>query len=309
MKITDKDSKILQHRFLRKKVNISCKKVNISSGKYYVKEAPQVTYDPLNWAANELIGYRIAMDIGLICPKYYIVSLVDPKTSKECHYILSEDLNNYGKFKTAENLEIENEDGNSLYTIWDFLDNNYKYEPSLFDEILRMYIIDIFFSITGRFPRNWGFVFNGKEMHVAILDNEEMNMCDYELQVLSSLESDEWGKRLSTVDKYQKMKLDEKSYQEMLDFIKESKIVNLETFLKESSNEFVRMFEEYYEFFTPLYYQKVLEEVERDNVIYTVNGTRPLQIPNKELLVAEYKENYDLIGMVLRNIQERKSRK
>ena len=265
-------------------------KIILNNQKYFAKPAYSANkiYTPLNTACNELIGYEIAKEFGLLCPKYYIVSDED-----ENYYILSEDLNKYGFFATAEDIGLNSVDGSSLYTIWDFLESHYGNNPQLFNDVIKMYIMDLFLSNSDRRPANWGIIYNHKQMQLAIFDNVEMFIYKYLTEYISPLENEDWFKKLIY------LKQTKKNTEKHLEYVKKQKVKNIGTFLKESSEEYINLFNEYYEKMTSQHYLEILNRVEDENVIYTANGEKKLVIPNKDILMELYMENYNIISKVL----------
>lgn len=275
--LTENDKEIIRHLG-------DPKIVNLSSGSYLIKE----DYDKTG--ANELIGKKLADIMGLVCPRYFLVDVDNKK------YILSEDLNQYGKFMPAfdfcEKYEDEFESyplnklyqdetwydedakkilhGNSLYDIWSFLENNYPSEISkeLMSQVLKIYIFDILFLNYDRDARNWGILTQKDQVNIAILDNE--------LIFTKKSEENEENDDKQTESSY---------YAETVslnvNFKKEHAPVyeDFQYFLKESSSEFISLFKYYFDLITPEFLKCLIEQIERrDNI----------QIEKKEELVEIY---------------------
>lgn len=261
---------------------------NLSMGKVYVKEffVEQRNYfRHLDLAINEVIGSKIAKEIGLICPTYKIVMPDSEKDYKV--YAVSDDLNNYGKFYTFEALEMPFGIGMSLYEIWDFLEYKKILNENIFTDIIKVYIYDILLGNRDRLHFNWGLIFmSDKKVQLAIFDNE--CILDYHLPAVSSqVSGDEWDSII-------------KNTRNNKETLKEE----IRHFLTESSDEFLQMFKDTFAKFTPDYFSLILDSIELEEKIYTEQGEMPLIIKNKNKYVENYKNNYDLIQGVLKEFNK-----
>ncbi len=257
--------------------------IDLSMGKVYVKEfcTEQKNYfHPLDLAINELIGSKIAKEMGLMCPTYKIVMPDSEKDYKV--YVVSDDLNNYGKFYTFEALGMPFGIGMSLYGIWDFLEYKKILNKNIFTDIIKVYIYDILLGNRDRLHFNWGLIFmSDKKVQLAIFDNE--CILDYHLPAVSSeVSGDEWGSiKKNTRDKKATLKEE------------------IKQFLTESSDEFFQMFKDIFVKFSPEYFSLILDSIELEEKIYTEQGEIPLIMKNKNKYLENYKKNYDLINDVL----------
>ena len=175
-------------------------KLNLSIGAFYVKDIEDAY--PLNLAIDEVIGYYVAKEIGLMCPKYQIVM---PYNDDEEVFVISEDLNNYGKFVDAFNLGVLREHNASLPSIEKFLEkkflNNSTYGnkiPEVFSDIIKMYVFDILFCNWDRRSNNWGLIFTNDNMQISILDNENLLDNDFNHAISSQVDGVVWLKDSSS---------------------------------------------------------------------------------------------------------------
>ena len=153
--LTEKDKEIIKHLGYSKKVNLS-------SGSYYIKLVGAER------GLKELLGSTIATQIGLITPRNNLVSI------DEEIFLLSEDLNDYGKFIKAEDLEIGdpiNEYCSIEEAIY-VLKNNYHLGSEI-ENLIRIYTFDILFKHFDRNKGNWGLLYlPDSSPKLAILDHE-----------------------------------------------------------------------------------------------------------------------------------------
>ncbi len=254
--------------------------LNLSLGQVYVKKVEgiqELGFTSADLATNEVISYKLAKEIGLLCP-FYKIAVIDQRV-----YVISEDLNNYGFFQTFADLEMPESIGMSLYEIWDYLENYFKNSPlikdipSILEDIIKTYIFDIILGNWDRFNYNWGLVFNEDKVKLAIFDNEFIT--SYRLPaVSSSISGDIWGK-----DK--KMTLNKK------DTLK----YEIKRFLQESSSEFIEMFNKILEDFSPNHFIDVLNNVEKEETVATYREDIHLKISKKDEYIEKYQSNYALI--------------
>lgn len=245
--------------------------VSLSTGSYYVKN----TSDGI----NDLIGARLAKEFNIICPDYYIIKVNGGK------YLLSFDLNNLGEFQTFYDLDVERSDSIlTLYDIWDFFEkrNNYTYNFYLMTSIVKIYIFDILFVHWDRNLGNIGIIKIENKEEIAILDNEYVFSTDFPQNIVSYLDSDDMNICNENIRE-----------ESMKDFI---------NFLKYSSEEFIELFKYYYDLMNVEYFRNILDEVEQQNKIITENGEEPVIISNKEEIIGLYRENYDLIGEIWKEL-------
>lgn len=259
------------------------KKLDLSIGSFYVKNIEDAY--PLNLAIGEVLGYYIAKDIGLMCPKYKIVM---PDNKDEEVFVISEDLNNYGKFISAFDLGLLREQNASLSSIEKFLEKNFLNNPvygskipEVFNNIIKMYIFDILLCNWDRRSNNWGLIFTKDNMQLAIFDNENLLDRDFNHTISSQDNGVEWLKNIKRA-----MTDDER---------KERLISDLTNFFESFNNEYILLFENIFNLITPEYFKKLLDQIEREEVIITKNGKVPLEIFDKEDYVKIYSDRYYLV--------------
>ena len=258
-------------------------KLDLSIGSFYVKNIEDAY--PLNLAIGEVLGYYISKEIGLICPKYNIVM---PDNKDEEVFVISEDLNNYGKFINAFDLGLLREHNASLSSIEKFLEKKFLNDPvygskipEVFKDIIKMYIFDILFSNWDRRSNNWGLIFTKDNMQLAILDNENLLDSDFNHTISSQDNGVEWLK-----DFKRAMTIEERK----------AKIINdLNNFFANYSSEYILLFEDIFNLITPEYFKKLLNQIEREKIIITKDGKIPLEIFDKEDYVKIYSDRYYLV--------------
>lgn len=283
LNLTEQDKEIIRHLGYPKLVNLS-------QGKFLVKA------DYQNTSVNELIGKKLADIMGIVCPRYFLVDVDKEK------YILSEDLNQYGKFTPAIELGEKYDDdfesyplrklyqneswydeeaekllhGNSLYDIWSYFEKNYPSDisKSLMDEILKIYIFDILFLNYDRDSRNWGILTQKDQANVVILDNE----------LIFTKKSEE--------DKDDDKQNESSCYAETVslnvNFKEEHAPIyeDFRRFLKESSAEYIVTFKYYFDLITPEFLRKIIEQTENSN---------NLVIADKEEKINVYQKHYNAL--------------
>ncbi len=136
--------------------------VKLNSGSFYVKNTLK------ECGERALLAARILQDFKIITPKTYILN---DYCDRDFVYILTEDLNNYGDFKTANQLGISLIINYSIFEIQKQLD---KLPPNILEEILIMHFFDLLFSNWDRNCHNWGIVQKDNEMHIATIDHDFM---------------------------------------------------------------------------------------------------------------------------------------
>lgn len=255
--------------------------VTLSTGSYLVKQ----DYD--NKAINEIIGKMIADIMNLKCPKYFIT------TAAGTIHILSEDINKYGEFTSSYNLNADKKDhvsysmadlyydedyydeetkkdlqGNSLYDIWPYLENNYDSDTSkrLMKDVIKMYIFDILFLNFDRRLGNWGILkYPNNQVDIVMFDNE------YILDQSSS--------RASTVE----MQTDFLAYGP-------NTYQDLTTFVHESSKEYLNLFLHYIRLFTKSFLNTIISAAEE---------TSGCQLENKENCLKLYETHREKLIAIL----------
>ena len=69
-------------------------------------------------------------------------------------------------------------------------------------------------------------------------------------------------------------------------------IINLRYFLDNSTSEYISLFESMYYLFTPEYLNKILDLIEKEEVIITKNGNVPLVIYERDQIIEKYESIY-----------------
>lgn len=274
-------------------------KLDLSIGTYYAKKAydTENRYNGIDLAINELINSEILKQIKINCPD---IEIVMPKITDESEvFILSEDLATLGKFKTAWTLGLKRTDSSSLYSIWNFLCEKYRDNekimakiPEIFEEIVTIYLYDIFMGNWDRLADNWGLIFNEDESEIidfAVFDNE-YHLDNFMPNISTLPNGYDWLLKrrellTKTGDEYEAMQ-------------QEAITGDLKRFFYESSKEFYDIFENLYNTLTPEFYASLLNELEQTKVIHTNKGVVPLEIASKNDLIKEYNQNYELISGV-----------
>lgn len=260
------------------------KLIKLSSGKYYCKyNLDGNNFSSLSYAVNELIAYYVLKDLKVISPKYYIVLLNE---ENEIYSLVSENIKKFGKFYTASEFGLTNLDGISLYSIWYYLEEHFVKDLNLYIDIIKMYLFDIFFLNVDRHVSNFGFIMKNDKYYLGVFDNENILVYNDLVPIInSSVEGEKWSLELKKIQNNINNKEE----------IKRIIINNLNTFINESSSEYLQLFERVYNFLNPIYFKELLEKIEKENFIYTKNGVKALIIPRKDDLIQIYQENYDLI--------------
>ena len=153
--LTEKDKEIIKHLGYPKAVNLSI-------GSCYIKSVSPER------GLKELIGLEVATQMGLICPRGNVVEI------DGWGYLLSEDLDSYGRFINAEDMEIGNliEEYCSIEEAKSTLESKYNIGSEV-NNLIKIYFLDIIFKHFDRNKRNWGLIFlpDGSRK-LVILDNE-----------------------------------------------------------------------------------------------------------------------------------------
>ena len=153
--------------------------------------------------------------------------------------------------------------------------------PKVFNDIIKMYLFDILFCNWDRRSNNWGLIFTDDDMQLAIFDNEFLLENDISHTISSQVDGVDWLNKTKIA-----MNTDRRRIRLTMD---------LTTFFKESSKEFLQVFEDIFNLITPEYFREILDQVEREEVIVTKDGDVPLVIDEKEDYVKIYSDNYYLI--------------
>lgn len=153
--LTEKDKEIIRQIRYQKKADLSV-------GSYYIKSVSPER------GLKELIGLEVTTQMGLICPRGNVVEI------DGWGYLLSEDLDSYGRFINAEDMEIGDliEEYCSIEEARNTLESKYNIGSEV-NNLIKIYILDIIFKHFDRNKRNWGLILlpDGSRK-LVILDNE-----------------------------------------------------------------------------------------------------------------------------------------
>lgn len=211
---------------------------------------------------KELIGPYFGKIMNLVVPENHLIFLNDTL------YVLSEDLNNLGSFISAsKKFNLAKEDI-TLLECWNLLEENEIYDSTEVFDIVKIYMFDILFKNTDRRLDNLGFIQNGKKEKVVMFD------FDYILD-------DEWNTAF--------LHTSENDFKDAT--------ADFEVFLKESSEEYINLFMHYFNMFTPVYFEEVLDKLMKENNLEDEFV--------KDNLINEYSKNYLRIANLLERIKGR----
>ena len=277
----------------------SAEEIDLSIGNYYIKKCqmPQDIIYPFYLAASEVINSYIANIFNIMHPKYQII-MPYPNDENEV-WVIIDNLNKYGIFKTGRRLGVSETNASSLYEIWSYLEylfkntSLYKQIPYLMNDLVKTYIMDIFIGNFDRSSNNWGLIFNEDKTQVkfAIFDNEIL-FFPIPHNISTMVFGKDWLNAKNDVKYTNK-------YKELVQ-------KDLMNFLVESSQEYIKMFEDYLNLLTPKYFINLLTLIERQEKILICGSSIPLVIPDKEELITDYTENYYLIQDTFRAFKHRK---
>ena len=292
MQLTEEDLKQINSIF-------DVEKLHLSIGSIYAKELKDIVEDDfcsLDLAVNEVIGYYVSKEMGIFSPYYKIV--IPNINIFERVFVISDNLNNYGVFKTFEKLGMSEYKCGSLYEIKYFLENELSYRfniseylPNILLDIIKVYIFDILMGNWDRYNQNWGLIFRKDGVNLAIFDNEFI--MDYRLPALSSsINTDTWASiKKNTSDKRKTLK----------DEIKQ--------FLSNASEEYQDLFLTVFHKFNPNYFQNLLVRLEKEETIITNKGLKPFLIDNLVDYVYLYQNNYNLIEEAIEEFRKENKQK
>lgn len=245
----------------------STKLIKLSFGNFYIKRRENIEK-----AINELIVHYAAKDIGIVSPSVRLISFNND------YYILTQDLNDFGNFKTVEELGLTSTENASLLSIFRWLKENFNNYNQLIIGVVQIYLLDVFFQIQDRHNGNWGILKKAEYSNVCILDNE--GAFNDELPYLME----------SFIDRPENFNFQERRKK------------NLEFFLKNYGNTVNDIFRKFYNFFTPEYFTALLKKIENEEILLTNNGASNIKIQNKDYLIAKYQINYNTIEEVKNKI-------
>lgn len=281
-------------------------KVELTSGSFYAKKAfdGENELEGLTLAINELIYTKIAKIIGIISPEVYVVGTNEFNENEI--FIVSEDLNAVGNFKTMGELGLKRSSSSSLSEIFTFLQNKfaldatYKDElPYIYTDLMKLYFMDIFFSFWDRLPDNFGLISLDGKLALAILDNEYA-FTDFIHNISSETDGNVWHqkrKKLNQVReevKYQNCTVYEKYREELINN-------DLKNFYEGPYQEYARIYDNMYEVFTPQFLEEILKEIEAEEYIYFPKEKRKIVIADKDQIIKDYEKTYALLTEIKRS--------
>ena len=268
--------------------DVVAQRINLSIGSYYAKYRKE--YD-IN-AYNEIIISKVASILGIVCPKYQIVipEFKSDLASNE-YYMLSEDLENIGPFLTAHTLGVGKNTNASVSESWQVLEEQYGSNPKLYKDLVATYLLSIFFGFDDFHNEQWGVIKNNEENRIAILDNEYSFVNNTKPQMSSFPTKIDYDLEVSLNKDINPLE------------------INLNYFLINNSTEYISLFETMYYLFTPEYLNKILDLIERDEVIITEDGNIPMKIYNRDEIILKYNSIYNDITKVWQDYQNSQNNK
>lgn len=242
------------------------RKVNFSFGNYFVKGTS------LEKALNEVIAKNICQKLQIMCPDYKIV------VASNEYYVFSADLNEENIFFTASEAGITENINSSLKSIWQFLQQTYYNAETLMVEVVKMYLMDIFFNNVDRAETNWGILFSDKKRQLVALDHEcFLDRGSYnDIKSFSDIKNDDF------------------------ETLKQENIVY---FLNHSGDFGLKLYKSFLKTFTVEYLENLLLEIEKNEKIITEEGNKDLKIDSrlKMLIIERYSKNYQIMEEIGRN--------
>ncbi len=252
--LSENDREIIKHMGYPKKLDLSV-------GSFYVKLVGPER------GLKELLGAEIATQMGLITPICEVV-VVDGM-----EYLLSEDLNKYGHFINAEEMDIGDlvEEYCSLNEAKDVLEKEYGMTCEI-SNLLRIYIFDIIFMHFDRNKRNWGVILlPDNHPKLVILDNEYL---------------------LVENDKPEKIKL------YFAPIFPTSLYEDFACFLKLGHPDDIATFEYYFNLYTPAFIENLINRLIKKVNLNVEDKVEIIEFYTKhycklqDILIKEYKEKH-----------------
>ena len=273
------------------------KVVNLSTGDFLVKKAFK------NYHYNELIGEKLSHVFDLFTPHNHVVKVAGD------YYVLSEDLNKLGDFKTASQLGMPGR-AYSLTDAWIFIETNFpkKRISKLLLDLVRIYIFDVLFYHFDRNLNNWGIITTEKENRLVILDNEFILVSEKDIKESFYYFDKEELELYATLPKYNPLSfidfnLPEEKQNELLAELLATELEpniyrDFKVFLASSSKEYQDLFAYYFNLITPEYLVNLIAEVETENNI---------KITYKEKLIEIYKKNRQNLASIYASVIKEKN--
>lgn len=248
----------------------STTKLKIDGIVYYAKKDPNF---------YEVICSEIAKVCGLKCFSYE--PIVINNEIRDClgehfftnntlptenvNYVFSKDISYEGDFISFVDFFEDRRHTCSLYDIWNVLEQKIPDKCSnIMNQVILMYIFDFLIMNSDREALNYGILNNE---YLVILDNQASFT--------------EWVQTIAPEDS---------------SIFSDNMSEDIEEFLSISSNETLKLFEEILVRLKPEVFNKVLNNIERCNLI---------NIPNKRSIQAKYRINYYKIYKILEKIKEK----
>ncbi len=282
MKLTKEDLEKIKHTELATLLDLSI-------GSYFSKEA---YVDYAFWfSTSELIGSLIGRDLGFITPN---IKIIMPKETNDSErWIISENLNNYGKFYLAQDLGIDDVKNSSLPSILASLKLRFPDEDlsSLYEDVVKLYLFDIFLCNGDRCSVNWGVVRGEDGLHVAIFDNETLMDDSVVYDISSFYDGSTWLKDVEYNSKETRIRK-----------LKE----DLTHFLEDPFNPYLDTFQEMLDIMTPEYFKSIIDKIQNEHTITTNEGEIPYDNYEKDIYLNIYRENYDLIKSIWLEVKRKR---
>jgi len=236
--------------------------VTINGTKYFVKK------HMFRMLYSEIAAEKIAQLLGVNCA-HYEATLIRGQL-----FYLSKDLNSEGLFVNGEELPTN---FNTLYECWNILEKNYGNDINVaVNDLVKIYIFDILLMNDDRHSRNWALINNTSGIHIYAFDNESILSNDF--TILRS----RYSRSESLRTPY-----DWSTYNDHV--IKEN-MLELEYFLKTSTNEYYLLVEDMVNKLTPEVFAEILDNIEQEYQDKILNKSKWLKI---------YADNYNAIRTLL----------
>lgn len=253
--LTENDKEVIRHSDCHQKVSLSL-------GSFYIKLVGPER------GLKELLGSSIAMQMGLVTPNNEVI-MIDNE-----YFLLGEDLNKYGKFINAEEMDIDDSvlDHCAFSTAAQALATKYSIGDEI-SNLIKVYFYDILFHHFDRNKRNWGLLFlpDGTKK-ITILDNEYL---------------------LVEPNHNEKLKL------YMSEDIPTSLEEDFKYYLKAAPQSEIDLFLYYFNIFTPLYIRNTINYLVKSHEITILES-------DIEDMISAYQNNYITITRIIKSCTEKR---
>lgn len=217
---------------------------------------------------SEIIAEKALKILGIRCAHYDAAKIDDDI------YLFSEHLNTKGKILIEKNFS---DVSNSLYAIWNMLENFYGNAEDAMDDLIKIYLFDILFMNSDRNIGNFLIVKeNDRKIRIYAIDNEFILDPDCDVTLTSCDENNDYYYGHDATFN--------------IDLTIKKNMKELEKFLKESTLEVNDFFRKMIETLTPEVFENIISKVEIE-----VNDS----IDEKDMYINMYKKNYEAIKALL----------